>query len=854
MAEFPIDVKINPNGAIRGGQRVRRELQSINNQANRLRDTLSTAFSFVGITIGIQQLTQLTDAVTVLQNRIRSITDDQQELAAATQEVFDIATRVRAPVREIATLYARISVAASELGTNQAEVSRFVELTGQALATQGTAGQEASGALLQLSQAIGGTVIQAQEFNSLIDGARPLLEAVAAGSDRFGGSVNALRTAVRNGTVTSKEFFEAALEGSDLIAERFGRATITIGQAFTNLRNETLRFIEGSPVIQRAIGAITDAIIALSENVDTLARIGLIGGVFLTLATAIGVATLALKAFVTLLAANPVGAFILGLTTAVTTLVAFADRIKLAEDSIVTLQDIGIAAFELVSDAVESVAKTFEDEFGFIADFVSDIVGEVNISLESILVTTARIVDGIIGFWTGLFNEIKNIFGAIAESAIDFLNDIIRTYELRLNTLIAGVNAAAKAVGGEALFEQINFGRVENKFRGAGEVIAGGLGEGFRRGLEFSGAEDALNVLFERAEQVANERVKREEQRQRDLAEGRAKLNIIETPTATGLDPDFRILLENLREQQRVLGLANQEREIEVGLLSAKEELNRDLIQSERQLLDIELRSLQAAEDRAAVLDRLQEPTERLVRTQDALNALLREGEITAEQYGQTLRNAQLNALQGATDFSSGFQRGFLQLQQSVGDFSTLAETALTGAFDGATDAIIQFVTTGQANFRQFAASILADIARIALRQAILGGISAAFGGFGGGLGGIAAGAAAGAGSTTVQTASGKQMGGQFTVGGSGGIDSQLVAFRASPGERVSVDTKHRQQKEAQNRQAGANQQSQNGTQIVNVLDPSLVGDFLTSPQGQQVLVNTIRKNGRSVNQIITDV
>lgn len=35
----------------------------------------------------------------------------------------------------------------------------------------------------------------------------------------------------------------------------------------------------------------------------------------------------------------------------------------------------------------------------------------------------------------------------------------------------------------------------------------------------------------------------------------------------------------------------------------------------------------------------------------------------------------------------------------------------------------------------------------------------------------------------------GFQHGGSFTVGGQGGADSQLVAFRASPGERVSVET-----------------------------------------------------------------
>jgi len=39
-----------------------------------------------------------------------------------------------------------------------------------------------------------------------------------------------------------------------------------------------------------------------------------------------------------------------------------------------------------------------------------------------------------------------------------------------------------------------------------------------------------------------------------------------------------------------------------------------------------------------------------------------------------------------------------------------------------------------------------------------------------------------------IQNLFGFADGGAFTVGGAGGIDSQLVAFRASPGERVTVD------------------------------------------------------------------
>jgi hypothetical protein len=61
------------------------------------------------------------------------------------------------------------------------------------------------------------------------------------------------------------------------------------------------------------------------------------------------------------------------------------------------------------------------------------------------------------------------------------------------------------------------------------------------------------------------------------------------------------------------------------------------------------------------------------------------------------------------------------------------------------------------------AASILSDLARILVQQLTLRAISGA-----GGLMGFAS-------------------GGSFTVGGSGGTDSSLVAFRATPGEHVTV-------------------------------------------------------------------
>ena len=89
--------------------------------------------------------------------------------------------------------------------------------------------------------------------------------------------------------------------------------------------------------------------------------------------------------------------------------------------------------------------------------------------------------------------------------------------------------------------------------------------------------------------------------------------------------------------------------------------------------------------------------------------------------------------------------------------------------------------------------------------------------------------------------------GGSFTVGGSGGTDSQMVSFRASPGERVTVATPAQVRKGT-----AAVEGSGNGSdtvaatitpKIINVLDPGIVGDYLKTDEGEQIVMNIIQRN-----------
>lgn len=97
-----------------------------------------------------------------------------------------------------------------------------------------------------------------------------------------------------------------------------------------------------------------------------------------------------------------------------------------------------------------------------------------------------------------------------------------------------------------------------------------------------------------------------------------------------------------------------------------------------------------------------------------ALNdAVEREKEIIRQ------KNEQLDIQAG--DWVSGASQGFNNWLDNTKDISGQIKSTTTQMFDGMTDALGDFVTTGKANFRSFATSVISDLSRIALKASITG-------------------------------------------------------------------------------------------------------------------------------------
>jgi len=219
----------------------------------------SLALAFGGA-VTLRGAQQLIDASIRIQNALKVTGLEGEALTKVYDELFASAQRNYVPLETLTTLYSRLGLAQKELGINTAEMLNFTDKIGLALRVQGTGAAEARGALIQLTQALGGGVVRAEEFNSILEGAPTIARAAAAGLKEAGGSVAALRTLIINGEVSSQAFFRAFEAGAGILEGQVANAEQTVSQGFVRLQNVLTdtagKLNEGSGASERLAGVL----------------------------------------------------------------------------------------------------------------------------------------------------------------------------------------------------------------------------------------------------------------------------------------------------------------------------------------------------------------------------------------------------------------------------------------------------------------------------------------------------------------------------------------------------------------------------------------------------------------------
>ncbi|MCO5131212.1 MAG: tape measure protein [Xanthobacteraceae bacterium] len=247
---------------------INKALASTSTQIGAFGKTMGIAF---GAALAVKGAQTLVDTATRIDNALKVAGLSGDDLTKVYNSLFESAQKNAAPLESLVQLYGRVSMVQKELGASTKEMLKFTDNVAVALRVSGKTAAESSGALLQLSQALGSGVVRAEEFNSMLEGALPIVQAAARGIDDAGGSVSKLRKLVNDGKVSSKAFFKGFQAGAVTLNQQVAGASLTVAQGFTRLENAA---VDAAKRVNDAAGISKSATSTLDALAIVVTRLG----------------------------------------------------------------------------------------------------------------------------------------------------------------------------------------------------------------------------------------------------------------------------------------------------------------------------------------------------------------------------------------------------------------------------------------------------------------------------------------------------------------------------------------------------------------------------------------------------
>jgi tape measure domain-containing protein len=258
--EFLIQVRADINKAVTNLERLTREVEKQGKTQQRTADqTQKSAFSlenlvkaaaaYITVASAIRKI-KLADQFQQLDQRVKTATKSTGDYVRVSQDLYATAQRNGAAMADTVSTFQRLSLARRELQATNAEILKVTGAVQQLGALSGASHLAMRAGQLQFAQALGASVVRAEELNSIIENLPAVADRIARG---MGMTTGELRAAVLEGRVLSREVFESLLSQTDEIAAEFAAVPVSLSRALTKLDNATGTMLAS---LERRLGLI----------------------------------------------------------------------------------------------------------------------------------------------------------------------------------------------------------------------------------------------------------------------------------------------------------------------------------------------------------------------------------------------------------------------------------------------------------------------------------------------------------------------------------------------------------------------------------------------------------------------
>ena len=225
--------------------------------------------------------TEVSDKFASIKARIDLINDGSQSTASIMDKVYQASERSRGSYTDMVDSVAKLNMLAKDSFTSNDEAIRFVEQLNMQFKLSGAQVGEVSSAMTQLTQAMAAGRLQGDEFNSIMENAPMLAQAI---SQEMGVPIGQLKQLGSEGKITADVIKSALFNSAEETQAKFAEMPMTFQEVGQQLSNAMFQSFQ--PVLEEISSmtasaefkTVIDGIVVAIQGMAVVAK-GAIAGV-----------------------------------------------------------------------------------------------------------------------------------------------------------------------------------------------------------------------------------------------------------------------------------------------------------------------------------------------------------------------------------------------------------------------------------------------------------------------------------------------------------------------------------------------------------------------------------------------
>ena len=226
--------------------RFNQEISQGTDEAGRLMQMLGGAIAAYASLQSLSGVLQLSDQMTATTARLNLMNDGLQSTQDLQNMIYLSAERSRGSYQATADAVAKMGLMAGDAFGSSEEIIAFMEQVNKQFRIAGTETAGIEAAMLQLTQAMGSGVLRGEEYNSILEQAPNIIQAIA---DYLGVSKGELKDMAAEGQISADIVKAALFAAADETNAKFESMPRTFEQIMTSFQNKALMAFQ--PVLER---------------------------------------------------------------------------------------------------------------------------------------------------------------------------------------------------------------------------------------------------------------------------------------------------------------------------------------------------------------------------------------------------------------------------------------------------------------------------------------------------------------------------------------------------------------------------------------------------------------------------